>query len=334
MDSTSFFKTSCSVVLVDDAAPDWIQLMPLGVSRGRDGRGPYILDDAAAVAQASMSAALEIGIPVDYEHQSEHAPQNGQPAPAAGWIKAMEARPDGLWARVEWTERAAAHIAAREYRSVSPVFYHDAGGHVGRILSVALTNLPNLNLKSLNRSEQGSPDQSKDCIMYKTLASMAGLSEGADEAAVEKAVTDMLRQAELFKKSLDSLGKLLNVPEATPDEVEKAVNRTVSELGELKAAARAADVEKLVDEALTAGKITPAQKEWAKTLASQDLESLRAYMATAPDMRPGAGQVSGSDTLPADSLTPEQKAMCRMSGIAPDDFLKSKATTKPTGATA
>lgn len=344
MDNTSLLKTSCSVVLAEGAAPGWIQLMPSGVSLGRDGRGPYILDDAATVAQASMAAAMEIGIPVDYEHQTEFAPKNGQPAPAAGWIKAMEARPDGIWAQVDWTERAAAHIAAREYRAVSPVFYHDVKGHVGRIESVALTNVPNLNLKALNRRDshpQTVTDQPTDCTMRKTLASMTGLPEGADQAAVEKAVADALSQLETFKTALDSIGKLLKLPSGNvaPEDLEKAVNRAITELDEIKATARASEVEKLVAEALAAGKITPAQQDWAKSLASQNLESLRTYMAATADLRPGAGVVPALGASPetpptTNTLTPEQKAMCRMTGISPENFLKSIKTTTSIGATA
>jgi phage I-like protein len=39
----------------------------------------------------------------------------------------MQAREDDIWALVEWTEKAAAHIKAREYRYLSPVlFYPDS----------------------------------------------------------------------------------------------------------------------------------------------------------------------------------------------------------------
>ena len=91
--------------------PEWIHILPAGRFSGRDGRGPYALEDAQAVIAASLSQAMPRGIPMDYEHQTENAPQNGQPAPASGWIVAMESREDGIWAHVEWTERAAAMAA-------------------------------------------------------------------------------------------------------------------------------------------------------------------------------------------------------------------------------
>lgn len=122
-------------------APDWMQLFPTGTFSGRDGRGPYTCDPVSVVAQTRAHNG-PLDIPVDYDHQLEFSAVNGQPAPAAGWITALEARADGVWGRVEWTEKGRAHVAAREYRYVSPVYYHDQNGVIQSIESVALTTSP------------------------------------------------------------------------------------------------------------------------------------------------------------------------------------------------
>jgi len=92
-------------------APEWIQLLPLGTFSGRDGRGPYHVNDPEAVIAATREYHGNTDIPLDYNHQTEFASQNGKPAPAAGWIKELETRPDGIWARVEWTEAGARAVA-------------------------------------------------------------------------------------------------------------------------------------------------------------------------------------------------------------------------------
>lgn len=124
------------------AVPEWIQLLPAGRFTGRDGRGPWICDPAAVVT-GTRAYLGDLDIPVDYDHQLEYTTKNGQPAPAAAWITALEARADGVWGKVLWTAKGRAHVAAREYRYVSPVFYF-TGGVVQAIESVALTNVPNL----------------------------------------------------------------------------------------------------------------------------------------------------------------------------------------------
>jgi phage I-like protein len=79
---------------------------------------------------------------IDYEHQTLNAATNGQPAPAAAWFSTLEWRDgDGLYATdVQWTERAAAMVAAGEYRFLSPVFCFDNHGNVKALLHAALTN--------------------------------------------------------------------------------------------------------------------------------------------------------------------------------------------------
>ena len=110
------FKSTCSVVLPDGEPPEWIHLMPAeGPLAAVDGR-KWRLADAYSVVVASVARMPAVGMAIDYEHANDLKECAGQPAPAAGWIKDVEARPDGIWGRVEWTARAAAMIKAREYR--------------------------------------------------------------------------------------------------------------------------------------------------------------------------------------------------------------------------
>jgi phage I-like protein len=133
----------------------WVHVCPSGTIVTRDGRGPYRLADSEAVIQASRAKSGRAKMLVDYEHQSFLGKHSGSPAIAAGWIVGMQAREDGIWALVEWTEKAAAHIKAREYRYLSPVLLHSPDGAVTRIENVALTNSPNLHeMTALSRQER------------------------------------------------------------------------------------------------------------------------------------------------------------------------------------
>ncbi len=76
-----------------------IRLLPVGRFAATDGSGwpegiaGWMLDEAAAVslmAQASLRASDFV---IDFEHQTLHKEANGQPAPAAGWFKALQFRP-------------------------------------------------------------------------------------------------------------------------------------------------------------------------------------------------------------------------------------------------
>ncbi len=69
------------------AAPQWVQLLPAGTFTGRDGAGPYSLDDPQAVIDATLAAAAGADLPIDYDHQILWSRNNGQPAIAGGWLK-------------------------------------------------------------------------------------------------------------------------------------------------------------------------------------------------------------------------------------------------------
>ena len=66
-----------------DGVPEWVHLVPAGTFSGTDGRGPYRLDDPAAVIAASMAAGK---LALDENHSTDLAGPNGQPAPARGWV--------------------------------------------------------------------------------------------------------------------------------------------------------------------------------------------------------------------------------------------------------
>ena len=102
--------------------PEWVHILPLGNIEGRDGR-TFSLPDAGAVIEAF--AANGADLPVDFEHQAVNAAGKTGPIPAAGWIKALKATDEGVFAKIDWTDRARDMIAAKEYRYISPVIVYD-----------------------------------------------------------------------------------------------------------------------------------------------------------------------------------------------------------------
>ena len=175
--------------------PQWVHLVPAGEFRGRDGRGPWKLADPEAFIAATVAHQAGADLPLDYEHQSALAEQNGRPAPAAGWIKELQARPDGIYGRVEWTAVARRMVAAKEYRYISPVFYSDrATGELLRLDSAALVAQPNLQLKSLNNAGAGQPPSAGGQRMeefLRQLAALLGLAEGASQEEIYAAVEQL-----------------------------------------------------------------------------------------------------------------------------------------------
>ncbi|WP_353852021.1 phage protease [Aeromonas salmonicida] len=129
----------------------WYQLLPVGPFKARDGRpfdvasGHWQLDGQIAAALIARAKGLGQDILIDYDHQTLKTDQNGQPAPAAGWYNADEIEwreGAGLFIKPRWTDRAAALVAAKEYRFLSAVFPYDALGRPLELRMTAITNDP------------------------------------------------------------------------------------------------------------------------------------------------------------------------------------------------
>lgn len=118
---TNLSLATCDVPLPPGSAPEWVHLLPGdGTVTGRDGRSWQLLDPSGLVL-AFQSGGVDL--PVDYEHQNDNPEAKAKgPIPAAGWIKELRADAGGVWGRVEWTATAAAMIASKEYRYLSPSF--------------------------------------------------------------------------------------------------------------------------------------------------------------------------------------------------------------------
>ncbi|MDQ2084521.1 phage protease [Xanthobacteraceae bacterium Astr-EGSB] len=164
-------------------APEWVMLFPAGeggVVTTVDGRGPYRAANLTALAEASLQAAGG-KLAIDECHSTDLAAPKGLPAPARGWVVAAEARDDGLWGRVDWTDIGRDLVAGHAYRGISPVFAHDPKGNVLRFLRASLTNTPNLRGIAALHSEGVPMDLTK-------LREMLGLAADADEAAILAAI--------------------------------------------------------------------------------------------------------------------------------------------------
>lgn len=105
-------------------------------------------DFTRLIAAQAMNWFAKVGreLAIDYQHQSlGFAKRDDGLSPAAGWVRGLEVRDDGLWAtNVEWTDKAASLLSSGEYRYYSPVFFwaDDSYTNLTGMGPVALTNDP------------------------------------------------------------------------------------------------------------------------------------------------------------------------------------------------
>ncbi|QDH13818.1 hypothetical protein E3E12_06050 [Formicincola oecophyllae] len=198
-------------------APLWVHVLPAGTFPALGGTRTYRSGDLTSVARQSMASARG-KLVVDENHSTDLAAPQGKPAPAMGWITELDVRGDGLWGRVEWTAAGTARMTDHAYRALSPVLVTSGDGTVLRILRVALTNNPDLELETLHHAATSPKNHEKEKAVlsypFTELRARLGLSDGADRAAVDEALTGARRYTSLHSR----LAEMTGLPPTTPDE--------------------------------------------------------------------------------------------------------------------
>jgi phage I-like protein len=319
------------------AAPEWIELLPAGVFFGRDGRGPFRLDDPAAVIASTTAMQMNAGLPIDYDHATDFGAPEGRPAPAAGWIRELEVRGGAVWGRVEWTVRAASSIVAREYRYVSPVFQFDPkDGVVTRLLRAGLTNNPNLHLTAIAASRTAAAhNDTKDEQMEflsQELRELLSLEGDATVADVVAKVRELRADADAASE-LRAAGDAASSQSTSTHAHDPAhyvamaeFERALTELNALKADRARERAAHTVEEAIRAGKIVPAQREWAIAYCAADTRGFQAFAAKQPSIigeNLGLGGEPPADRR-AGGLNASELAICAQLGLKHSEFVRRK----------
>ena len=338
------FLTLKSKEMEVGGAPEIISVLPLG--HVKSAKGEFDVDGESFSAMKAQIAQRGVDLVVDYEHQT----LTGEQAPAAGWVKELFLDDGQIKARVEWTDRAKAYLENREYRYLSPVItVRKADGKAMGLHSIALTNTPAIeHMEAIVNSLNFEGGQNTMNEFMKKLAALLGLGEDATEEQVAEALKACVEENKSLKESAAEAAK------QQPAEDDKVVaNKAVCELLGLKAGAATADVaaaimalkggniggvnlveqvksleakladrdaEEAVEMALKAGKITPAQREWAKGYALKNLEDFRGFVEKAPQVVP-MGDVGGSEplTLKRDEVDEATLLVCKQLGISTED---------------
>lgn len=195
-------------------APDWIHLLPAGpLVQTNDARGPYRIEDVAALIAASLAAGVKL--PIDENHAIDLAAPRGEPAPARGYITQLQQRADGVWGRADWTAAGRALMADRAYCGISPAIAHDSRGRVLAILRASLVNRPNLRgLTALHQEDNMS--------LTTRLAALLGAPADIDDDALVERVTALHQQpapppeAVALQSQLAQIGVALGVAQDAP----------------------------------------------------------------------------------------------------------------------
>lgn len=332
---------------IDQAKYGRIQLLPYGKFRATDGRPTdveawYVTDTNGADVVA-LANSQKNPLPIDYEHQILHSQQNGKEAPSAGWMEYLYFNPQGIFADVRWTDKAAEYIKNGEYRYISAVFAYDKNGYVRKIFHAALTNNPALDgmdevmvAASVQLLNQQKEKPAMDKKLQAALCALLALKADASEAEITEKVTALsAAKGDSPVALLDVYAKLaekeqsvaaLTAQAGKPDPAKfvpvEQVAALQADFNALKNSVETDKKEALIQAALSQGKLSPALKDWAQSLS---IEALTGYLdKAAPIAALAGGHQAEEDPNKGNvaALTAEQQAAAKMLGISDADYIK------------
>lgn len=347
----------------------WYQLLPVGPFKARDGRpfdvpgGHWQLDKSIATTLINRAKALGQDILIDYDHQTLNVEKTGKEAPAAGWYNGDEIEwreGQGLFIKPRWTERAAALVAAKEYRFLSAVFPYDAQGRPLELRMTAITNDPGvvgmqaLAALSAQLIQPGQPATPAHAVhketpmneLLKKLLAKLGIELTGDptDEQLQKALTELdslqasAKKAPELEAALSAEKASLAALKAQPGgQVDLAqfvpvatYNALVTQVAALTAQVDTTDAATLIKEARTAGKVVAAEEEYLTAYAAQKgVAALKALLEPRPAIAALTASQTAAVTLPEKKgeavLSAEDRYAADQLGISHEDFAKAKA---------
>ena len=331
-------------VLLEGKAPPCVHLLPSGIFSGQDGRGPYHVENIDEVIRASQS---ETGLVIDYDHQTDYAarPGVGMAAPAAGWIRDIEKRDDGIWGHVEWTPKAAQAIQQGEYRYLSPVFLHDDDGIILRILRAGLTNNPNLALKALNVDSHNQTHDTTQAIAQSL--NIQGADDELSLQAILDAIAHLKQQTAAARDAYTQLLTLSGVTQtdANGDPDWSALQENLSKIISEQAAHASSLAQSLamtqetasqqmreqrISEAIATGKIPPSLRSWAISYHNQDSEGFEQFLQGQPSLTLTSSVTPSScaSSSHQSALSEADLSICRQLNLDHQRFATARARFK------
>lgn len=338
---------------IDKAKYGRIQLLPYGKFRATDGRPTdveawYVTDTNGADVVA-LANSQKNPLPIDYEHQILHSQQNGKEAPSAGWMEYLYFNPQGIFADVRWTDKAAEYIKNGEYRYISAVFAYDTNGYVRKIFHAALTNNPALDgmdevmvAASVQLLNQQKEKPKMDKKLVEALCALFALKADASEAEITEKVTALsAAKGDSQVAVLDVYAKLaekeqsvaaLTAQVGNPDPAKFVPVETVAALqadfNKMKLSIDNDKKSALIEAALSQGKLAPALKEWAQSLS---VEALTGYLDKAtPIAALAGGHQANEDPNKGNvvALSAAEQAAARALGMTEAEFIKEHKEQK------
>lgn len=283
------------------AAPTRLPLvMSGGIIEGADGRVFRNSDPEQVVGRFRQRGMM---IPVDVEHSTQHQGAKGLPAPAVGWVRDLEVEEGGaIVGIVDWTEEGKSLIESRKYKYYSPAYAIASDGTIYDVVSVGLTNVPNLPVPALNQADEKGKGEDME---IKVVCNALGIKECASES-----------------EALVELNSIKTSYQQALNRAESAEKR----LADIEKESLQVEINAAVDKAIGAGKVTPAQKAYflGTVRTREELNAFSDFADKTAPVMPKGSVVEGKPEAGKVSLNADEQKVVAQLGVSEEEYLKAK----------
>ena len=318
--------------------PEEVKILPVGTVNSE--KGDFIVDQESYKEMKAEMQRRGIDIVIDYEHQTLKDVQ----APAGGWVKDLIYTPEAIVAKVEWTPKAKEYLKNKEYRYLSPVVLTRKSDSKAVVLhSLALTNTPAINgmfaiVNSVDFDTYNTPTGGKEMDLQR-IKELLGLPAETPEEDVMNALVKVLEKVkdapdpkteedkEVVANSV-ILG-LLELPADSKTEdvttkimaLKAGASQRDQEMKETLERLKQKEADDAVMMALKAGKITAAQKDWAKEYALKDRKGFDSFVEKAPAVVP-VGKLDTTEAPKNKEKVEVDEFILKATGLSKEDLEK------------
>jgi len=323
-----------SILLTDQGAPTEIVLWRAGINPSlKCPKKVYNKQSSESITAQWKTLGREIHF--DYEHDTHNPQIPGHQKKAAGWGTVLATENECKIINIEWTKLGKESIESKEKRYLSGVFDLNSSNIIEALYDVALTNTPaTLDPIPLKEDAISVPTKktmtkgSTKMIVNELYDSLALAMEEAQEAAADgdKTVSDMGKLvAETLSPLISKMQEMTGYDK--PMESLKTLKKTVREFSSVKSGLVGAvlslisqaklakkyektEIERMVKEAIGAGKIDPQEQTKYEGYSRLDLQT---FLETAPALHIKTAPIADKvvdikKSAESETMDPEAKA--------------------------
>ncbi|HER26396.1 MAG TPA: hypothetical protein ENI69_04730 [Rhodospirillales bacterium] len=203
---------------------------------------------------------------------------------------------------IEWTGEAREMIESKNYLYLSPVFEKEEGA-IARLFNLGLTNNPNI--QAMEPLVNQSTNQE---ILMENKSKEQSLSDNP-EPNTDSAPT-----------LVSLLGDVVALLGLTPEAGDEEVIARIKELADETASKRQSEIETMVNDAVSAGKLRPNLSGWAVNLARVNPGSFETFLINSGPSAPLGGVMTGGHSA-RPGLSMSESSVCRMLGLDEKEYL-------------